>query len=260
MFNGQPTAAAIAATSDNQLRAVGLSPQKLGYIRDLCTRTLDGSLALDALDTLTDEEVIAALTSVKGIGRWTAEMFLMFRLHRPDVLPVGDLGIVKPSTCISCASRQRLFASRPGWVRLASVSFRPAGIYGRVLIAKQRRRVIAMYTRAFLSLVALLLAIAGLTTSSAQNRGAAASTDIPRIQFEKYTLPNGLEVILSPKRGLPMVAVNLWYHVGPANEEKGRTGFAHLFEHMMFQSSKHVPPDSHLRLLERGGASDRRNH
>ena len=114
-----------------------------------------------------------------------------------------------------------------------------------------------MYTRAFLSLLAaLVLAIAGLTTSSAQNRGAASSADIPRLQFEKYTLPNGLEVILSQKRGLPMVAVNLWYHVGPANEEKGRTGFAHLFEHMMFQSSKHVPPDSHIRLLEAAGASD----
>ncbi len=114
-----------------------------------------------------------------------------------------------------------------------------------------------MYTRAFISLLAaLVLAIAGLTTSFAQNRGAAASADIPRLQFEKYTLPNGLEVILSQKRGLPMVAVNLWYHVGPANEEKGRTGFAHLFEHMMFQSSKHVPPDSHIRLLEAAGASD----
>ena len=114
-----------------------------------------------------------------------------------------------------------------------------------------------MYTRAFISLlIALVLAIAGLTTSSAQNRGTASSADIPRLQFEKYTLPNGLEVILSQKRGLPMVAVNLWYHVGPANEEKGRTGFAHLFEHMMFQSSKHVPPDSHIRLLEAAGASD----
>jgi zinc protease len=63
-------------------------------------------------------------------------------------------------------------------------------------------------------------------------------------------------VILSPKRGLPMVAVNLWYHVGPANEAPGRTGFAHLFEHMMFQSSKHVPEDSHFKLLEAAGASD----
>ena len=82
-------------TPDDRLRAVGISPQKLRYIRDLCARTMDGSLALDALEALPDEDVIAALTSVKGIGRWTAEMFLMFRLHRPDVLPVGDLGIVK---------------------------------------------------------------------------------------------------------------------------------------------------------------------
>ena len=114
-----------------------------------------------------------------------------------------------------------------------------------------------MYTRAFISLLAaLLLAIATLTTSFAQNRGPVASADVPRLQFEKYTLRNGLEVILSQKRGLPMVAVNLWYHVGPSNEDKGRTGFAHLFEHMMFQSSKHVPPDSHIRLLEAAGASD----
>jgi DNA-3-methyladenine glycosylase II len=95
LFDGRPTAATIAATPDDRLRAIGISPQKLGYIHDLCGRTLDGSLALDALGRLPDEAVIDALTSVKGIGRWTAEMFLMFRLHRPDVLPVGDLGIVK---------------------------------------------------------------------------------------------------------------------------------------------------------------------
>ena len=95
LFDGRPTAAAIAATPEDRLRAAGISPQKLRYIRDLCARTADGSLALDALGALPDEDVIAALTSVKGIGRWTAEMFLMFRLHRPDVLPVGDLGIVK---------------------------------------------------------------------------------------------------------------------------------------------------------------------
>ena len=102
--------------------------------------------------------------------------------------------------------------------------------------------------------LALILVVAGLASSSAQNQPAVA--DVPRLEFEKYTLPNGLEVILSQKRGLPMVAVNLWYHVGPANEEPGRTGFAHLFEHMMFQSSKHVPADSHIRLLEAAGASD----
>lgn len=106
------------------------------------------------------------------------------------------------------------------------------------------------------ALLATALIVAALAPSSAQNRPAAGASDVPRLAFEKFTLPNGLEVILSRKTGLPMVAVNLWYHVGPANEAAGRTGFAHLFEHMMFQSSKHVPPDSHIRLLEAAGASN----
>jgi DNA-3-methyladenine glycosylase II len=92
---GVLTPEAVAATPDLALRGVGLSTQKLRYLRDLCQKVQDGSLALHALDDLPDAEVIAALTQVKGIGRWTAEMFLMFRLHRPDVLPVGDLGILK---------------------------------------------------------------------------------------------------------------------------------------------------------------------
>ena len=75
-------------------RGVGLSGQKVGYLRDLCARIMDGRLQLDELETLPDEDVIERLTAVKGFGRWTAEMFLMFRLHRPDVLPAGDLGIV----------------------------------------------------------------------------------------------------------------------------------------------------------------------
>lgn len=85
---------------------------------------------------------------------------------------------------------------------------------------------------------------------------AATASDLPSIPFEKYTLANGLEVILSRDTRLPMVSVNLWYHVGPANEEPGRTGFAHLFEHMMFQRSKNVPEDSHFKILEGAGASD----
>ena len=89
----------------------------------------------------------------------------------------------------------------------------------------------------------------------AQTSQSQATVDVPRIDFEKYTLPNGLEVILRQDRRLPVVAVNLWYHVGPANEEPGRTGFAHLFEHMMFQGSKHVPPDGHFQLLEAAGAT-----
>src|SRR5688500_18759030 len=102
-----------------------------------------------------------------------------------------------------------------------------------------------------------LLVVAGLAFATAQpSTQARRPSDIPQLTFEKYTLPNGLEVILSPKRGLPMVAVNLWYHVGPANEAAGRTGFAHLFEHMMFQSSKHVPEDQYIAMLQGGGASD----
>jgi len=89
------TPSRIAAVSDDALRGVGLSRQKIAYLRDLCNRVTGGDLALDQLDAMTDDDVVVALTSVKGIGRWTAEMFLMFRLHRPDVLPVGDLGIVK---------------------------------------------------------------------------------------------------------------------------------------------------------------------
>jgi DNA-3-methyladenine glycosylase II len=89
-----PGAAAIAAIDDKALRGVGLSGQKVGYMRDLCARIADGRLVLDELDALDDEIVIERLTAVKGFGRWTAEMFLMFRLHRPDVLPTGDLGIV----------------------------------------------------------------------------------------------------------------------------------------------------------------------
>jgi DNA-3-methyladenine glycosylase II len=89
-----PDAAAIAAQTDAALRGVGLSGQKVGYMRDLSARLIDGRLALDELETLPDEQVIERLVAVKGFGRWTAEMFLMFRLHRPDVLPAGDLGIV----------------------------------------------------------------------------------------------------------------------------------------------------------------------
>jgi DNA-3-methyladenine glycosylase II len=88
------SAPAILAIDDVTLRGVGLSSQKVRYLRDLCERIVDGRLVLDEIETLEDEAVIERLTEVKGFGRWTAEMFLMFRLHRPDVLPVDDLGIV----------------------------------------------------------------------------------------------------------------------------------------------------------------------
>ena len=95
LFDNAPTPARVASVSDQQLRAVGLSSQKVAYLRDLCARIQSGLLPLAGLESLPDASVIEMLTEVKGVGRWTAEMFLMFRLHRPDVLPVGDLGIVK---------------------------------------------------------------------------------------------------------------------------------------------------------------------
>jgi DNA-3-methyladenine glycosylase II len=77
------------------LRTAGVSRPKISYLYDLADHVADGRLDLHALDGHPDEEVIARITAVKGLGRWSAEMFLMFRLNRPDILPVGDLGIVK---------------------------------------------------------------------------------------------------------------------------------------------------------------------
>ena len=105
-------------------------------------------------------------------------------------------------------------------------------------------------------LLALGFGAPACSTSDETASAPASQSDVPQLEFEKYTLPNGLELILSEDHRLPLVAVNLWYHVGPANEDPGRTGFAHLFEHMMFQGSKHVPGDAHFRLLEGAGASD----
>ena len=74
-------------------------------------------------------------------------------------------------------------------------------------------------------------------------------TDV-RIPFERSRLDNGLRLILSPDASAPVVAVNLWYNVGSRNERQGRTGFAHLFEHMMFQGSEHVPESQHFAHIE----------
>ena len=83
----------IVRLSDEELRAVGLSVQKRTYIRDLAEKTLARRIRFPSLDLLSDDQVIERLTQVKGIGVWTAHMFLMFALRRPDVLPVGDLGV-----------------------------------------------------------------------------------------------------------------------------------------------------------------------
>jgi len=82
-------------TPDTELRALGLSRQKIGYLRDLSRRVANGEVPLSTLHDLDDDAIVAALTAVKGVGVWTAQMFLMFRLGRPDVLPHLDLGIRK---------------------------------------------------------------------------------------------------------------------------------------------------------------------
>ncbi|HKZ61787.1 MAG TPA: DNA-3-methyladenine glycosylase [Nitrososphaera sp.] len=85
----------LLATKDSKLRAAGLSARKIDYLKDLASRVSDGRLKLGRLPELPDDEVVEQLVQVKGIGRWTAEMFLIFCLGRPDVLPVGDLGLRK---------------------------------------------------------------------------------------------------------------------------------------------------------------------
>jgi DNA-3-methyladenine glycosylase II len=86
-------AAAIAGASDADLRTIGLSANKAASLRDLAQRTLDGRLQLDRLSELTDDEAEAQLTAVRGIGKWTADLFLLGQLGRPDILPAADLGI-----------------------------------------------------------------------------------------------------------------------------------------------------------------------
>jgi DNA-3-methyladenine glycosylase II len=89
-----PTPAQILATPDDVLRAAGCSRAKVVYLKDLSGRVAGGALDLDRLRGLPDEAVVAELVAVKGVGRWTAEMLLIFALGRPDVWPVDDLGIV----------------------------------------------------------------------------------------------------------------------------------------------------------------------
>ena len=96
LYNGRiPEPQQYLRTSESKLRSVGLSPQKISYIHDLCERIVNGRLELKALKDLPDEEVVIQLDTVRGIGRWTAEMFLIFVLGRTDVLPVDDLGLRK---------------------------------------------------------------------------------------------------------------------------------------------------------------------
>lgn len=119
---------AVSKLTEGELRAVGLSSQKTRYIRDLTDHVLDKRLKLRSLHLKTDEEVVEVLTNVKGIGLWTAQMFLMFSLGRPDILPWGDLGIQvamknlygfeslpSKSECLDIAQPWRPYATIASW-------------------------------------------------------------------------------------------------------------------------------------------------
>jgi DNA-3-methyladenine glycosylase II len=96
LFGGTtPTPEQLLDAKEEDLRACGLSGRKTEYVRDLAAHVLSGELELDRLDALGDEEVVEEIVAVRGLGRWTAEMFLLFHLERPDVLSGGDLGIRK---------------------------------------------------------------------------------------------------------------------------------------------------------------------
>jgi len=88
-----PTPRELLDSDPDAIRAAGMSRPKIAYLRDLAEHVLSGELELDRLNELSDEEIAAELTAVKGLGEWTAHMFLIFHLQRPDVLPVGDLGV-----------------------------------------------------------------------------------------------------------------------------------------------------------------------
>src|SRR5829696_5926275 len=96
--------------------------------------------------------------------------------------------------------------------------------------------------------------LGALFWAAASAQAAPGELTLP---FEKYSLQNGMEVVLHEDRRTPVVAVNLWYHVGSKDEAPGKNGFAHLFEHLMFQGSRNVGEDLFFKYLEDAGASDR---
>jgi DNA-3-methyladenine glycosylase II len=138
LYGGQPTPAQLLATSDETLRAAGLSRQKLVYMQDLARHVEEGRLPLDAIAQMEDDELIRALVAVKGIGRWTAQVFMMFRLGRPDVLPELDLGVQKavmrayrlpempkPKALMALGEKWRPYRSIASWYWWRSLELEP---------------------------------------------------------------------------------------------------------------------------------------
>lgn len=121
-----PTPGEYLKTNRRKLRAAGLSPQKMAYIRDLSERVENGTVELRKFYELADEDVIRELDEVKGIGRWTAEMFLMFSLGRTDVLPVDDLGFRKAVKRIyrlrELPGKDKIYSLAEGWTPYRSIA------------------------------------------------------------------------------------------------------------------------------------------
>jgi len=113
------------------------------------------------------------------------------------------------------------------------------------------------YPRKMMLSTFILCISAGLTGNAAYAADVPkTAVQAPKISYERYKLANGLEVLLHEDHKLPIVAVDIWYHVGPLKERAGRTGFAHLFEHMMFEGSEHVGEKAHIKILEGVGSSE----
>ncbi|HEX6488001.1 MAG TPA: DNA-3-methyladenine glycosylase 2 family protein [Candidatus Dormibacteraeota bacterium] len=93
LFEDGPTPQGVLALPETSLRGAGLSAAKTAALRDLALKSVDGTVPFDSLDGLDDEEIVSRLSAVRGVGRWTAEMFLIFQLRRPDVWPIDDLGV-----------------------------------------------------------------------------------------------------------------------------------------------------------------------
>lgn len=138
-----------------KLRAAGLSGQKVSYIKDLAAHVADGRLDLHALQHRSDVEVLEAITAVKGFGRWSAEMFLMFQLNRADIFPIGDLGIVKgmqrllgtkrrpaPRTMLRAAELWRPYRSVAAWYLWRLIEAPPdAALSGSTVPSTRSRKV-----------------------------------------------------------------------------------------------------------------------
>ena len=135
-IGGAVTAEAILATAPETLRAAGLSTAKTTSLLDLAAKVADGSVPLDGIEALSDDEIVARLTTVRGIGRWTAEMFLLFELRRPDVWPVDDLGVRHGWSLIHGLRRDDQAEAAPGRGRpLPAISERARA----VLLARRPR-------------------------------------------------------------------------------------------------------------------------